>query len=365
MVESRIRKNIPALTGLRWIAALLVILRHNPPSPDSRLYPVFSNGHSGVTLFFVLSGFVLSVNYFDKFSTMSFGTLKEFYAARFARIYPLYIVVLVGYGIVFGFEEWSVLIQHIFLIQAWSSDSDISYAMNGPGWSLGVEAFFYILFPFLIITVRPLLSSRARALALLVCSLLLPLIGAVIFQFSNLQNLAENDPNSMWRWLYRNPALRLGDFLSGIALASIYLNRQAFRFNQSRRFLVYLPWFGLFVALSLRLLTNSPFGLDFVFAVASCGIIFTAVEAQDSSVSRILSTRPLVLLGEFSFAAYLVHVPIRQAVFTNIFGNGFTVGAVTSFVMYVALVVVVSALLHYVVERPARILIRRLLGTMN
>lgn len=338
---------------------MLVILRHNPPSVDSRLYPVFSNGHSGVTLFFVLSGFVLSVNYLDRFSTFSFGTLKEFYVARFARIYPLYIVILIGYGTVFGFEEWGVVVQHIFLIQAWSSNSDISYAMNGPGWSLGVEAFFYLLFPLIIVTFRPLFSSRARAVALLVCSILAAFVGSLIFQFSSLGNLAENDPNSMWRWLYRNPAVRLGDFLAGIALASIYVNRQGFRVKQGRQVLVYLPWLGLFLALSLRPLIDSPLGVDFLFAVISCGIIFAIVEVQDCFVSRLLSSRPLIMLGEISFAAYLVHVPIRQAVFQNIFGSGFTVGTLISFMMYLTSVVVASALLHYVVERPARTLIRR------
>lgn len=365
MTRSLVGRNIPALTGLRWIAALLVILRHNPPPRDSILYPVFSNGHGGVTLFFVLSGFVLTINYFDKFPALNHNSLMDFYVARIARIYPLYLTVLVGYGIVFRFDEQNVVVQHLLMIQAWSSNSDVSYAMNGPGWSLGVEVFFYIVFPFVILSLRKILMRRGRAEALLVCCLSLIFIGSIFFEFSRFGDLAENDPNSMWRWLYRNPAFRIGDFLAGVALGSIYIKRDRFAFGSLSRALTYAPWFTLCAALSLRSLIDNPLGVDFVFAVISCGIIFSVAVVQDSAIARFLSIKPLKLLGEFSFAAYLVHVPIRQGLSRDIFGPGFTFGTITLFVWYLVIVILISGILHYIVERPARSAVRRVFSSRS
>lgn len=363
MAESAIGKNIPALTGLRWIAAFLVLLRHNPPQRDSILYPAFSNGHSGVTLFFVLSGFVLTINYFDKFPRLNFEGIKDFYVARIARIYPLYLVVLIGYGVVFRFDELTVVAQHVFLVQAWSSNSDVSYAMNGPGWSLGVEAFFYLVFPLAIYFSRPMLLQKGRAEALLVLCLTGIFMAALAFELTDLGGLPENDPNSMWRWLYRNPVARLGDFFAGIALAAIYIKQGGCRAVRMIRVSGYISWFSLILALSCRGLIDNSFGVDFVFAVISCGLIFTSAVDRRSAISRFLSCGPLRVLGELSFAVYLVHVPIRQAIAVDFFGPGFTFGTVWKFLAYLVVVVGISAILHYSVERPARIVVRRAFRT--
>ena len=363
MPGSLIRKDVPALTGLRWIAAFLVILRHNPPQRDSTLYPVFSNGHGGVTVFFVLSGFVLTINYFDKFPRLDRNALKEFYVARIARIYPLYLVVLIGYGVVFRFDEWRVVVQHLLMVQAWSSNSDVSYAMNGPGWSLGVEAFFYLVFPFVIFLVGPFLVKKGRPEALLVLCISLVFLGAVLFDISHLGGLAENDSNSMWRWLYRNPAVRLGDFCAGIALASIYLKRSDLRPSFKVRVGGYLSVIALLLALSCRGLINNSFGVDFVFLVIACGIIHTISIDRNGAIAKLLSSSPLRTLGEVSYAAYLVHVPIREGLFQDILGSGFTFIAITKFIVYLVVVVGVSGILHYLVERPARRELRRVLGS--
>lgn len=185
---------IHSITGLRWIAAFLVILRHNPIPSDSSWYPIFFNGHSGVTVFFVLSGFVLALNYFTSFEVVESRSIGDFYIARIARIYPLYVVVLIGYGIAFKFDSPLVVGQHILLLQAWNSNSDVAYGMNGPGWSLGVEAFFYAIFPFIVSILHPILRKPWRALVVLGCSLIFIAVVSSIFQFSDLKILRKMTP---------------------------------------------------------------------------------------------------------------------------------------------------------------------------
>src|SRR6476619_1734500 len=86
------KPNISALTGLRFIAAFMVFICHSP-KPDWLLKNSQVNfttlGYSGVALFFILSGFVITLNYYDWFAGgNALSKLKPYFIARFARIYP-------------------------------------------------------------------------------------------------------------------------------------------------------------------------------------------------------------------------------------------------------------------------------------
>ena len=89
MARSPERRSIEALTGLRFFAALIVVVSHFPQIiPIERFQvPLERQGAAGVTIFFVLSGFVLAYNYADTFRTSTAGTLA-FMRARIARIWP-------------------------------------------------------------------------------------------------------------------------------------------------------------------------------------------------------------------------------------------------------------------------------------
>lgn len=88
-MNSSEKTRFDALTGLRWFAALAVIFRHNRPPGDSMFSTFFENGYSGVTVFFVLSGFVLTVRYFNEFQHPTRDLLRGYFFARLARIYHL------------------------------------------------------------------------------------------------------------------------------------------------------------------------------------------------------------------------------------------------------------------------------------
>jgi len=157
------RPRLPALTSLRFFAAFHVVIFHFQ-AMQTFIGPVWfqklsSIGYVGVSFFFVLSGFILVYTYAGRPMV-----LKNFWRARFARIYPAYAFSLLVtapfffYAVLtmnFPFFVWakthlklaSALV--LSLLHAWVPPAALTW--NAVAWSLSVEAFFYVLFPFLLL----------------------------------------------------------------------------------------------------------------------------------------------------------------------------------------------------------------------
>src|SRR3954470_504363 len=130
---------LPSLTSLRFFAALLVVLSHLPGS-------TFSEGYTGVTFFFILSGFILSHSYEDRLRTGA-TSRREFWIARIARVYPLHLLTLLA-AVPLAVSESSGamgfagrLLAQLTLTQAAVPVGSIYFSFNHPAWSLSVEAF--------------------------------------------------------------------------------------------------------------------------------------------------------------------------------------------------------------------------------
>src|SRR5580693_9914155 len=157
------RPRLPALTSLRFFAAFHVVIFHLLATQVVRgpdwFQKLSSVGYVGVSFFFVLSGFILVYTYAGR--NLS---LKDFWRARFARIYPAYAFSLLFTAPFFFFAVLKLDIPFfawpkvhlklasglvITLLQAWVPPAALTW--NSVAWSLSVEAFFYLLFPFLIL----------------------------------------------------------------------------------------------------------------------------------------------------------------------------------------------------------------------
>jgi peptidoglycan/LPS O-acetylase OafA/YrhL len=295
-----------SLTGLRFMAAFLIVLHHfgNPPSPQF-VRNVLTHGFVAVNLFFILSGFILTYSYMGHEGSLN-TSKRNFWVARFARIYPVY---LLGFVIaapsalqeirqIGGASPWIdtslFAAAALTLVQSWSSLAVLVW--NGPAWSLSVEAFFYLLFPFVAPAILRL-TPRSLMLATLVfwiASLAAPLAPMVTAHF---------DRNF---WMF-NPLVRLPEFLLGIALGKFWLTRKRENFDR------YLPYLavasaGLLVAfLSIdapeRVFMNgatAPMMMALIYSLA-CG---------RGVLAWFLATKPMVLLGEASYSLYLFHWPL-------------------------------------------------------
>ena len=166
---------IPALTSIRGVLAFWVVIYHfwNDlillfPFCEY-LTPIVINGHLAVPAFFILSGTVLSLNYFDKFDKFSFTKYKSFLQSRLARIYPLHLFTLfivLLMVIVSIYKEYDIdfngytplqFLENLFLIQTWDPNFVLNW--NYPSWSISSEWFAYLAFPAFIFLLKPVTKN--------------------------------------------------------------------------------------------------------------------------------------------------------------------------------------------------------------
>lgn len=357
-------ERLEALTGFRFLAALVVVLSHlgGPPGAPEPLRAFFASGYSGVTFFFVLSGFVITHNYAEHFrGGVHRQGLWSYAVARFSRVYPLYLLALVAVTLPMGWAELSRADWwlHALALQAWHPDVGVAYAYNGPGWSISVEAFLYACFPL----VAWLLLPRLRTRLSLVCALVVvaAAMAALTLSFPIRDPISPLwGPDSAHRWLYRNPASRLGDFLLGALCARLL---RSFDGPEDERLRLRLGRACLLVGAgaSVGLMAwpahfLTPASFDLSYALPAAALVLGLALAPSTLAARVLASRALVLLGEASYALYLIHQKILQRTFpvTSVPRLWWPLAG---FVLLLCVGVAIG--LHLLVERPARGWLRR------
>ncbi len=385
------------LTSLRFFAAMHVLAFHNhldvlTDSP-SGIRNIIRAGYISVSLFFVLSGFILAHTYLGERETVSFNR-RSFWIARLARIYPVYLVgLLLAAPLVWeahfnsGRPAWSAFKILVMggscctLTQSWIPP--LAVVWNGPGWSLSAEAFFYLLFPF----ISPMfwrLNKRQTLIALLglwIISLIPPVLCwlAPIPGFSDCPATVAPSPTWVSKLVGFNPLLRLPEFLLGIALGRLFvLQKQEPRTivsGKEPRTIVsgrLLPWATLAGILSLLACGSwipYPFLhnglLDVLFAVLIYSLARDGASIGKGALhtARFLSMPLLVLLGEASYAIYILHVPLRTWMYRIL--DWLHPGIHPSlplFAVYTIVTLGISVLVFKLIEEPARRRIRRKLA---
>lgn len=280
------------LTSLRFFFALAVFLSHiNIANFYPKLMQWFWEGFIGVGFFFMLSGFILSYNYKEKL--LQGFSFKSFYLARFARVYPTHFLLMCI--ALFLTDDMEKLLHHIFLIQSWSSDKSTFFSLNSPSWSISAEAFFYFCFPFLILL-------RRKAI-LIFLSILIAIL------YVNISSSVENKHY----WLYINPAIRLAEFLLGIFLYDIFSNLKKWKLGTGSEL------FALFV-LATFLYFHKEVPISYRYSIYYWIPMFVLLGVFATStgfLSKILSNKTLVYLGEASFSFYLIHYLVIQNIKTG------------------------------------------------
>lgn len=292
------------MTGLRFFAALAVVALHiGDRVLGGRFQDATFIGFVGVTFFFVLSGFVLTWSYRP-------GSSGQFYRRRFARVWPLHAVTwalaivflaLAGQGVDPVGDAAALLLVH-----AWGG-ADIAFAANGPSWSLSDEAFFYALFPLLIVIVG---RVRARlALALLAAA-----VAAYVVVFVGLCVAG----NGGFTLLYLNPLGRLVDFLLGITIALAVKHGRRAPLSLPAALTVTVGAYGAVVVWCA--VNGVPdwllplYTADAIFLPVAVLLIWAAASDDGTRAGRFLEHPVMVRLGVWSFALYLTHAVLLQAV---------------------------------------------------
>ncbi|MEV7330490.1 acyltransferase [Micromonospora sp. NPDC093244] len=335
---------LPSLTGLRWIAALLVFGFHAgtmriiaEPDYKAVVDALFTLGLSGVQFFFVLSGFVLV------WSARPGDSRRTFWRRRVAKIYPNHLVLWAAALLVAWWFADPVLpavaLENLLLLQAWDPRPGWFYSINTVSWSLSCEFFFYLCLPLVL----PLLR-RARPALLWTLVVALPLL---ILALWPAQHLVPED--SRWWFTQIFPPARSLEFWLG-AVAAELMRRGLWRgpgLTVASAIFV-ATWVAAAQWIRAELWTT-------LLAVAYLLVITAAADADVRGRRSPWRSRPLVWLGEVSFAFYLVHVLVMTSVlrWTGDWGTGFGGWRGPAVVLgFLSVNLVLAALLHRFVETP-------------
>ncbi len=360
------RPRVEALTGLRWLAVFAVFLSHNQPRVSDAFSYFFKNGYSGVTVFFVLSGFVLTYTYGDTFRRPTFAGVWNYGIARIARIYPVYLLGLLLGGLLVGGEPLRVWLLHVFALQAWSPNLSTAMALDPPAWAVAVEMFLYAVFPLLVFVLYPVIRKPRNSLYLAAAMAVAIAAAVVVFWTLGLSALPASDPASAHRWLYRSPAFRLGDFVLGMAMAGIWINSK--KAPVSPRTAGWLSWvFVLLIPVLMVLpwIYQTAASSDLLYAIPAAALIICLAWSPGVGLTRLLSRRIMVILGDLSYVFFLLHRPLGPYLGTDALGDGVSVHNLAHFLFGTLALVVICWIVQWAFERPTRAWLRHRLSTRS
>lgn len=311
---------INSIQGIRAIAILGICITHSGFSIDF--------GGFGVVVFFVLSGFVMSYVYYDRNIECNnpFDNLK-FSLNKIKRLYPLHIVTMF-FAILFeiivlfaGISNLSILelirniVLNSLLIHTWFPNQSIYFCLNGVSWYLSVTLFLYFVFPIIINIIR----KHEKLFAWISSVLIFALIGVVSIIS---KKYIDNEMLRIWM-NYVCPLVRLGAFSIGCNFGFIFLKRNKELSSPVTTVLEILSLIIVVVVLCLinienksmliRIFTESGF-----ISIPISVLLIYVIATQKGIVSKLLSTKPFVFIGNMSSYIFLTHQIIMRFIDTGL-----------------------------------------------
>ena len=351
------------ITFTRFIAALTVVFFHYGqsifPANIPFLFENITAGPIAVGYFYVLSGFIMAIAYYqtDESKRVKFNKTK-YWVARFARIYPVYLVALLIIAAAkfktLG-QGWETLPLHILLLQSWIPGYPIT--LNTPGWSLSVEAFFYLCFPFLLAWLYKLGIKSMTAFAVT-----LWLITQVIL-LVQLNSEAYTPKSLLHDFIYYNPLMHLNQFVLGLVCGA-YLKSIKDSINSESKTGSWLliSFLVMFLLIWGRPHLESLFGIRLAFTNGLLAPTFLAIiiflAKHKGSITKLFSAPLLVLLGEASYSLYILQKPIH-GVYDKVIVPRIPLSDTLHFYIFLILLITLSIISFKFFETPMRKIINK------
>jgi peptidoglycan/LPS O-acetylase OafA/YrhL len=352
------REPLPALTSLRFFAAACIVALHiGQALPFANIYP-YIRASQAVSFFFVLSGFILAYSYPTLPTPQS---RKRFLMARFARIWPVHMVTLGIWIVVILGASWDAitwrdgiarLVATVAMVQSWVPVTIWPTSYNGVSWSISLEVFFYLLFPILIVR----LARNWKAVLLVTISLT-----ALSLFLTTLVPADDSGTITLSGLYYFSPLARLHEFVAGVGMMLLLRKLPISRDTLSPAGWTALETASVCLALGSMVLlrphtfTTSPFVVQVYLAVSGSFPAFAVLIGVFSYgagyLSKALAWRPLVFLGEISFALYMVHYTVVAYIANH---AQLRSGGWVTYIAAWALSLSVATALFLAVEAPAR-----------
>lgn len=336
---------IRTLQSLRFFFIMLVVVSHYIGKSFD------FGGECGVSFFFILSGFVLSVAYSGRISNGSFNT-RQFVKKQWIKIYPLHIftfIIMLILDLRLKVDyDLSVIIPNILLLQSWLPADKYYFVANGLSWFLCDILFFYIIFKSLNNYILNKLGN-GRIIYIISVVFLLYMFLVTIISDSMINPI-----------LYANPLTRMLDFSIGIILYKIYISDigQAMRNSIIKKSRLKVSFFEIIMMMSVfaiaiayiylpqRIRTVSLFWL-----VIPLFILFFAMSDKSNGVFTIMLQRKIMVwLGNISFELYIMHGPVLRIFNSISLQLGLKSGSIVHFTFFTLILITISYLTNVIMK---------------
>ncbi|WP_316821900.1 acyltransferase [Pedobacter gandavensis] len=370
---------LSSLTALRGIAALLVAVFHFEMAV-ARFVPAassmfFEKCYLMVDLFFIMSGFIMMHVYRDQFKdSIQVEPLKNFFVARFARVYPLHIfsllllVVIVRYLTDWGnppilLEQPSDILPNIFLLHSFGLTN--IYSWNIPSWSISAEWAAYLLFPVIALCI-----NKKRTISVII------FLGLIVFAYyaimymlprKNPINPAIPVPHNLNTTFDYGYIRGIAGFTVGVLVYLLY-ELKAFRKAFSSDFVSLILILGIVLCLH--------FALNDGITVLLFAALVLSFTANQGSIAKFCNLKFMQFLGNISYSVYLMQIFLQEPFSHGAYLPG-TVGVgrgkqnidlfpgLMYCLVYLVLLILISYVTYRWVEGPSRRFINRIWGKVN
>lgn len=346
-------QQIRTLTIMRFFAAFMVFGFHffNFPKNFVVLNGAFHRGFLGVDFFFLLSGFVLAYSYYDNITNGQVKFSKKiFFTRRLARILPVYYLALLLAIPSFLYElkkiphteklfSLTTIPLSLTFLQSYSGLAITQNLWNVPAWSLSVELFFYMIFPYISLRVIKSANVKKYLLVLILLNILTNFIATKIPSSVNLFGLVFH---TAWR---NFPLYHLPQFLIGNCLALVYLKYDKLTMKSSG------IGFLIFAILSSIMFTTFCFNQEIFSGNTYVVIAFSGLILYSAFLDKYITLflpDVFVLLGEASYSLYILQSPLKlllQQVWSNVLKISYVDGFL--FALYLSTGAIISSILTY------------------
>ncbi len=359
------RSQLPALTGIRCFAALnLVFFHFADPHSFGPLSPVVNGGYISVSFFLLLSGFILTYNYADR-AQQGALTARSFWSARFSRLYPVYAFsLLLSAGMLTlelqahtRFDFGLGLVLTPLLLQGWHPL--LTNFWNTPAWTMSTEAFFYLLFPWLITRRRP---RQTRTILLILFAVWLSsLVMPALYMHFNPDGDAHPDRYSTGIWMRAlkfMPLQHLPSFLFGMALG--FLNEKIRPESRKRLAIGLIAFTAIYLILCVG--DRLPYVMmhDGLLMPLFGGVILCL--AGRNRIAWFFGLLPFIAIGEASYCLYLLHFNLWTMLHDSHFLEKSGLIVFDPWISYL-LLIIAALLTKRFIERPGRGWIARRLSS--
>lgn len=336
---------IDQITFTRFIAAISIVIYHFGinvfPFNSDLVSFLFKQANVGVSYFFILSGFVMIIAYGNKSNIK----ISDYFKSRFARIYPAYFLAMLILFVYVFIAKYPInyieLGLNLFVIQSWFPGKALSF--NYPGWSLGVEFFFYAILPILLFVYK-----KWNYKTFVIPIIIFWILNQIILHIVVSSGFYHGSPSKSHDLLFYFPLMHLNEFLIGNLAGLFFVNKLK---ENGRNY----DWLIIFFFALIVLALKFPIGLIYhngLLALLFVPLILL-IALNTGRLAIIFNKNIFIFLGEISYGIYIFQVPIymysRKLFFYLHIDN-----PLLKFYIYVVILISVSAISYKFIENPFR-----------